>query len=78
MTHRTTKQMFGAIEQTAQAQREDQRDRERAAREAAARLDAPVSRYELLKAIESVANEYDEMGHRGTGIMLRKLVEALS
>lgn len=74
MTHRTTNQMFGAIERdlqrTAQAQREDQRDHERAE----ARLDEPLTRREVLEAIESVANEYGDLIHG----MLTQLGKALS
>lgn len=74
--------MFGGIARemarAARAEAEDQATRERHAQEAEAHLDAPITRREVLDAIEEVAREYDAMGRNGTRDLLRKLAEALS
>lgn len=82
---RTTDQMFAPVvrDLAAQerAQREDQRERERRAAEAEARLDAPLTRRELLEAIETTASDYGCAGTPESDAIadaFRKLGEALS
>ena len=79
MTHRTINQMFGKtirdLEAAERARREDQADRERRAAEAEARLDEPLTRREVLDALESVTSALDDTDV--TSQMLRALMEAL-
>lgn len=82
---RTTNQMFGKLQRdlVAAAHAEQQRlnDRARIAVEAEARLDQPMTRRELMTAIESVAHEYGMQGDHDSDLIcnaFRKLGEALS
>lgn len=76
--NRTTQQMFGKVARdiaaTERAHREDQRERERAAIEAEARLDAPLTRREVLEALDAVMEQCGGPERS----MLRDLKEALS
>lgn len=79
---KTTKQMFGAavrdIAAMERAMQEDARDRNRRQEEADARLDAPLSRREVLEAIETVASAYSGQHGHDTRDLLRRLAEALT
>lgn len=82
MTRKTAQQMFGKVARdiaaAERAERDDQLDRERRAAEAEARLDEPLTRREVLEAIESVKSRY--CPRNGTMLirLLDDLAEALS
>jgi hypothetical protein len=59
---KTAKQMFAPIVRAQQAELDDAADRQRRANEAEERLDEPLTRREVVEAIESVANEYAGSG----------------
>jgi hypothetical protein len=74
--------MFGAaardIAATERAMKEDAADCQRRADEAEARLDAPLTRREVLDAIETVASVYSGQHGHDTRDLLRRLAKALS
>lgn len=81
---KTTQQMFGKVARDLarqeQAMRDDAADRERRAQEAEERLDEPLTRREVLDAIETVASEYACNGDHDSMLIadaFRKLAEAL-
>ena len=85
MTRRTTDQMFGKVvrDMAAQerAEREDARDRARQLAEEEARLDEPLTRREVIDAVETVAFGYECSGSPQSDMIaaaFRKLAEALS
>jgi hypothetical protein len=81
MTRKTTDQMFDKVARDIAAQEravaQDAADRERYAAEAEARLDEPLTRRELLDAIESVKSRYSPHHHSMLIEMLERLAEAL-
>lgn len=81
---KTIQDMFGKITRDLarqeQAKRDDAADRERRAQEAEDRLDEPLTRRDMLEAIESVASEYACNGDHDSMLVadaFRKLAEAL-
>ncbi len=81
---KTSQQMFGKvardIARQEQSARDDAADRERRVQEAEERLDEPLTRREVLEAIESVANDYGCNGDHDSMLIadaFRKLAEAL-
>lgn len=82
MTRKTAQQMFGKVARdiaaAERAERDDQADRERRAAEAEARLDEPLTRREVLDAIESVKSRYSPYHHSTLIQLLDSLAEALS
>lgn len=81
MTRRTTDQMFGKVvrDMAAQerAEREEARDRVRQLAEEDARLDEPLTRREVLDAIETVKSRYSPHHNSMTIELLDRLAEAL-
>lgn len=82
MTRRTTDQMFSkAVRDKAaqeRAEREEARERARQLAEVEARLDEPLTRREVLAAIESVKSRYSPYHHSTIIELLDRLAEALS
>lgn len=84
MTHRNNimfRQLERQLARNAEIAKEDAAERARHAEEQEARLDAPLTRREVLEAIESVAHEYGCNGNHDSDLIcdaFRKLAEALS
>jgi hypothetical protein len=79
---KTVKQMFGKVARdiaaAERAAKEDAADRERRVAEAEARLDEPLTRREVLEALENVAIEHDCSGDHNFADAFRKLAQVLS
>ena len=85
MANRTAEQMFGKIARQIEADdrmlREEAARREREFEEQEARLDNPISRREVIEAIDFVVSEYSGNGvqtHDMIADAFRKLAKALS